>query len=262
MDLNIKFYIKIVLVLILTSCTSKINLPHSEDANTKQEVKEDSLFLFDKSRNRSIPVALYLPNSETKIENQKVVLLSHCYNQNKLGTNKYYSFITKNLASKGYFVISIQNELPTDELLPTQGDLKVLRKPIWDRGCENVLFVINEFKKSNPELDFKHLILIGHSNGGDITMLFAHKYPDLVDKIISLDNRRVDFPRISKPKIYSLRSSDQVADEGVLPTDEEQKKFNIRIIQLKNTIHNDMMDSATKKQKKEMNKYIEEFISE
>lgn len=262
MDLNIKFYIKIVLVLILTSCASKINLSHSEDANTKQEVKEDSLFLFDKSRNRSIPVALYFPNSDTKIENQKVVLLSHCYNQNKLGTNKYYSFITKNLASKGYFVISIQNELPTDELLPTQGDLKVLRKPIWDRGCENILFVINEFKKTNPELDFKHLILIGHSNGGDITMLFAHKYPNLVDKIISLDNRRVDFPRISKPKIYSLRSSDQVADEGVLPTNEEQKKFNIRIIQLKNTIHNDMMDSATKKQKKEMNNYIEEFINE
>ena len=140
--------------------------------------------------------------------------------------------------------------------------MKVLRKPIWDRGCENVLFVINEFKKSNPELDFKHLILIGHSNGGDITMLFAHKYTDLVDKIISLDNRRVDFPRISQPKIYSLRSSDQVADEGVLPTNEEQKKFNIRIIQLKNTIHNDMMDSATKKQKKEMNNYIEEFINE
>ena len=57
-----KFYIKIVLVLIFTSCASKINLSHSEDANTKQEFKEDSLFLFDKSRNRSIPVALYFPN--------------------------------------------------------------------------------------------------------------------------------------------------------------------------------------------------------
>ena len=136
-----------------------------------------------------------------------------------------------------------------------------MRKPIWERGCENILFTINEFKKTNPELDYKHLILIGHSNGGDITMLFANKYPNLVDKIISLDNRRVEFPKTSQPKIYSLRSSDQIADEGVLPTIEEQEKFKIKIIKLKNTIHNDMTDNATEKQKAEMNKYIMEFLN-
>jgi predicted peptidase len=257
-----KIYLKILLVLILTSCASNVKLSNSKLATKSYEIKFDSINLFDKSRNRNIPVALYLPKTTEKIENQKVVILSHCYNQNKLGTNKYYSFLTENLASKGYFVISIQNELPTDELLPTTGDLKVLRKPIWERGCENIMFTINEFKKTNPELDYKNLILIGHSNGGDITMLFAQKFPNLVDKIISLDNRRVEFPKTSQPKIYSLRSSDQIADEGVLPTIEEQEKFKIKIVKLKNTIHNDMMDSATKKQKAEMNKYIMEFLNE
>ncbi|MDG2432515.1 alpha/beta hydrolase, partial [Flavobacterium sp.] len=254
-------YFKVLLVLILASCASNVKLSNSKLTNRNYEVKLDSINLFDKSRNRSIPVALYLPKTNEIIENQKVVILSHCYNQNKLGTNKYYSYLTENLASKGYFVISIQNELPTDELLPTKGDLKVLRKPIWERGCENILFTINEFKKTNPELDYKHLILIGHSNGGDITMLFANKYPNLVDKIISLDNRRVEFPKTSQPKIYSLRSSDQIADEGVLPTIEEQEKFKIKIIKLKNTIHNDMTDNATEKQKAEMNKYIMEFLN-
>lgn len=257
-----KIYFKILLVLILTSCTSKTKLSNSKHATKNYEIKIDSINLIDKSRNRNIPVALYLPKTNEKIKKQKVVILNHCYNQNKLGTNKYYSFLTKNLASKGYFVISIQNELPTDELLPTQGDIKTLRRPIWERGCENILFTFNEFKKTNPELDYKHLIIIGHSNGGDITMLFAQKYPNLVDKIISLDNRRVEFPKTSKPKIYSLRSSDQIADVGVLPTKEEQEKFKIKIVQLKKTKHNDMTDNATKKQKTEMNKYIMEFLND
>lgn len=61
-----------------------------------------------------------------------------------------------------------------------------------------------------------------------------------MDKIISLDNRRMELPRTKQPRIYSLRSSDQPADEGVLPTIEEQEKFGIKIIKLPNTIHNDM----------------------
>ena len=93
-------------------------------------------------------------------------------------------------------------------------------------------------------------------------VLFAQKYPNLVDKIISLDNRRVEFPKTSQPKIYSLRSSDQIADEGILPSIEEQEKFKIIIIQLKNTTHKDMTDNATKTQKNEMNKYITEFLKE
>ena len=257
-----KIYLKILVVLILGSCSSNVKLSHSKLVSKSYEIKLDSINLFDKTRNRLIPVALYLPKTNEKSKNQKVVILSHCYNQNKLGTNKYYSFLTKNLASKGYFVISIQNELPTDELLPTSGNLKVLRRPIWERGCKNIMFTLNEFKKTNPELDYKHLILIGHSNGGDISMLFTEKYPNLVDKIISLDNRRVEFPKKSYPKIYSLRSSDQIADEGVLPTIEEQEKFKIRIVELKNTIHTEMMDNATEKQKIEMNKYIMEFLND
>ena len=257
-----KIYLKILVVLILGSCSSNVKLSHSKLVSKSYEVKLDSINLFDKTRNRNIPVSLYLPKTNEKSKNQKVVILSHCYNQNKLGTNKYYSFLTENLASKGYFVISIQNELPTDELLPTSGNLKVLRRPIWERGCKNIMFTLNEFKKTNPELDYKHLILIGHSNGGDISMLFTEKYPNLVDKIISLDNRRVEFPKKSYTKIYSLRSSDQIADEGVLPTIEEQEKFKIRIVELKNTIHTEMMDNATEKQKIEMNKYIMEFLND
>ena len=111
-------------------------------------------------------------------------------------------------------------------------------------------------------MDFKHITLIGHSNGGDMTALFPQKYPDIVDKIITLDNRRMPLPRSNQPKVYSLRSSDQVADEGVLPTVEEQKKYSIKIIKLPNTIHNDMNDNANTIQREEIRKYVLGFLLE
>lgn len=117
-------------------------------------------------------------------------------------------------------------------------------------------------KRTNPELDFKHVNLVGHSNGGDMTVLFAHKCPNLVDKIISLDNRRMEFPGTPQPKVYSLRSSDQPADEGVLLTLAEQKKFGITIIKLPNTIHNVMSDRGNKGQKREINRYVMRFLLE
>ena len=155
---------------------------------------------------------------------------------------------------------SIQHELPSDELLPMTGNAQVSRRPNWERGAQNILFVINELKNRYPTLDFKHLTLIGHSNGGDMSMLFAHKYPELVNKVISLDNRRMPFPKTKQPRIYSLRSSDQVADEGVLPNEQEQKSFGITVIKLNNTIHNDMDDNANDIQRKEINSFVLEFL--
>ncbi|MES1181205.1 MAG: alpha/beta hydrolase [Flavobacterium sp.] len=207
-------------------------------------------------------MALYLPKSDKKIENQKLVIFSHGYYANRGGSNKECSYLTAFLASKGYFVASIQHELPTDALIPQTGIPQVVRRPFWERGVKNILFVLNELRKDYPDLDYKHLILIGHSNGGDMCMLFGQEHPDLVDKIISLDNRRVAFPRTKQPKIYSLRSSDQPADEGVLPTLEEQLKYDIKIVQLKSTKHNNMDNSGNRKQKKEINKYKLTFLND
>lgn len=81
-------------------------------------------------------------------------------------------------------------------------------------------------------------------------------------KLITLDQRRYTFPRTSKPKTYSLRSSDQPADAGVLPTLEEQKTFGMMIIKLPNTIHNDMDDSGTLTQKKEVADYFLQFLKD
>lgn len=228
-------------------------------ANRNSSIKTESLDLFDKSRNRSVPVALYSPVSESgkpKAKKLKLAIINHGYGMK----NTEYSFIAETLLRHGYSVASIQHELPTDEPMPMTGKPSEVRRPFWERGAANILFVIEELKKLKPELDFKNLLLAGHSNGGDMAMLFAEKYPKSVKKLISLDNRRMRLPRLKSPRILSIRSSDQTADEGVLPTPAEQKKFKIKIVKLDRTIHNDMWDGASREQKLEMSRIISDFL--
>lgn len=206
-------------------------------------------------------MALYTSTQAAARFRQQVVLVSHGYYYNRPGSYLLYSYLAEKLASRGYFVVSIQHELPTDSLLPTTGIPQVVRRPFWDRGADNMLFVLRYLKQSRPALDFKHVTLIGHSNGGDMVALFPQKYPHEVAKIITLDNRRMALPKTKKsPQVYSLRSSDQVADEGVLPTLEEQKRLGMTIISLPHMLHNDMDDHATAEQRQQINDYILSFL--
>jgi predicted esterase len=251
-------YCLLLFGFMFTNCVSNKQKARNKTINQASNIRLDKLTLFDKERNRMIPIATYSTISNNMVKRPKIVIVSHGYGQNKGGDYLAYSYLTENLAAKGYFVVSIQHELPTDDLLPTTGVPQVVRRPFWERGANNILFVINELQRSNPQLDFKHITLIGHSNGGDMTALFCQKHPLLIDKIITLDNRRMALPRTIQPKIYSLRSSDQPADKDVLPTDEEQKTFNVKIVKLPNT----MDDNANAAQRKEINDYVEAFLKE
>lgn len=224
----------------------------------QSKVKIETLDLFDEKRNRSVPVAFYLSDFQSgKTKRKKLAIINHGYGMK----NTDYKFLAETLLANGYFVVSIQHELPTDEPMPTAGKPSEVRRPFWERGAANILFVIEKLKKSHPELDFKNLLLAGHSNGGDTVMMFGEKYPKLARKIISLDNRRMPLPRTKKTRILTIRSSDQKADEGVLPTAEERKRFKIKIVKLQNTIHNDMWDGATSEQKLEISGIISNFLN-
>jgi predicted dienelactone hydrolase len=220
-------------------------------------VTTETLPLVDKARNRSVPVVIYT-DATKQTRGPALAIISHGYG----GKNTDYGFIANYLATHGYYVASIQHEIPGDEPLPKTGNPYGTRKPSWERGVQNILFVMAELKKSRPDLDVEHLLLVGHSHGGDTSMLFAQEHPDLVETVISLDNRRMPFPRLSKPRLFSLRSSDQLPDDGVLPSPQEQAKFGIKVTKLPATIHNDMWDRATEAQKAEMLRYIDEFLRE
>lgn len=218
--------------------------------------------IFDSIRDRSIPIIIYQPKTSETTITQKLVIISHGYGQNSGKAYLDYSFIADFLASKGYFVVSLQHELPSDDSLPMNGDnLKELRMPNWERGIKNIQYTIQSLATEFDYIDTSDITLIGHSNGGDMSMLFAAEYPNEIKRAISLDNRRMPIPVTSEPKILSIRSSDQKADEGVIPTVEEQQENDIKIVQLKNTLHNNMSNSGTPEQKAEILYIIGEFMN-
>lgn len=228
---------------------------------TNCAIKLEKTIYLDTVRNRQIPIGLYAPTKQLSSEKLPLIIINHGYNENRPDSYLSYSFIAKEFASKGYFVASIQHELPTDSLLDLKGIAQIVRKSNWERGVENILFVMKTLQSKYPNIDFSNVTLIGHSNGGDMSMLFGQKYPNLVKRIISLDNRRVELPRTNAPRISTLRSSDQKADAGVLPTSEEQERFNIKVIECKDLPHSNMSDEGTKKQQKTINRWLLKLIS-
>lgn len=157
-----------------------------------------------------------------------------------------YSFLANLFAARGYMVASIQHDLATDAPLVTKvGELYVGRLPQYHRGVANIRFAIDELKKIQPNADYDHLTMIGHSNGGDISMYFAKLYPDQIKKVVTLDNLRVPFMTDGRFKIISFRSKDPVfkPDPGVIPDDEICAKAGITVVRT-SFQHNDMRDTG------------------
>lgn len=214
--------------------------------------------LYDAQKDRIIPVAVYSPRHVNK--NTPVIIFNHGYGQNDTNSYQMYSDLNIPLARKGYYVISIQHELPGDPLLTMTGNLMQTRMVNWEGGVDHILFVIKEFKKLKPELGWEELTIMGHSNGGDMAMLFATKYPELIRKAISLDHRRMIMPRCESPRIYTLRGSDYEADENVIPSIEEQQKYAITVIRLERIRHGDMDNKGSREQHDVMLRYIYRFL--
>jgi pimeloyl-ACP methyl ester carboxylesterase len=103
-----------------------------------------------------------------------------------------YSFLANFLAIRGYMVVSVQHDLESDGPMVTQaGEEYVGRRPQYNRGIANIMFVIDEMRKYQPNADYRHLTMVGHSNGGDLSMYFAKRHSDLIKKVVTLDNLRV-----------------------------------------------------------------------
>jgi dienelactone hydrolase len=216
----------------------------------------ETLALVDHARRREVPVTVYRP-APWHGDTLKPAIISHGYG----GRNTDYSFIALHLAGRGYYVASIQHEVPGDEPLRATGSPFATRKPSWERGVQNILFVLAELKRREPGVDYAKLLLVGHSHGGDTSMLFAHEHPGLVHMVLSLDNRRMPLPRTERPRVFSIRSSDQPADDGVIPPADERARLGMKVVTLPATVHDDMWDGATEGQKAEILRHIDDFLS-
>jgi hypothetical protein len=175
-----------------------------------------------------------------------------------------YSFLANLFAARGYLAISIQHDLPTDAPLVTKvGELYVGRLPMYQRGIANIRFAVDEIKKIKPNADYDRLTMVGHSNGGDISMYFAKVYPDQIKKVVTLDNLRVPFMTDGKFKILSFRSKDEVfkPDPGVVPADDICAKSGITIIQTSYQ-HTDMSDRGPENVKSTIQDMLHKFLDD
>jgi hypothetical protein len=175
-----------------------------------------------------------------------------------------YSFLANLFAARGYMVVSIQHDLDSDEPMVTKvGEEYVGRRMQYNRGIGNIMFAIDELKKIEPNADYKHLTMIGHSNGGDISMYFAKRYPDMIKKVVTLDNLRVPFVTDGKFKILSFRSEDPVfkADPGVVPDDDICAKAGITVVKT-GYQHTDMSDRGPDEVKSKIAGMLDKFLDE
>lgn len=181
-----------------------------------------------------------------------VVIISH----GDTFKNTEYSFIANSLAAQGYLVASVQHHLPNDPSPVQWKTVFETRKPRWEQGVKNILFTLSELKRIEPHLDLEKVTLIGHSNGGDISMLFASLHPDLVANIISLDSLRHPFPTANRIPILNLKGNDRKADEDAL------SESGTTIITLKSAQPVDMCDRGPEKVKLDINEIISKFLRE
>jgi pimeloyl-ACP methyl ester carboxylesterase len=227
-----------ILALIPLSSACVEERPASAIAAVTEPVP---LELTDRDRGRLVPVLLFGSGSAPR----RLALISHGYG----GNNRAYSFIARHLARQGFLVASVQHELPGDPELPTGGIPAVVRRPSWLQGGRNLEFVARELRARRLATDAP-VVLIGHSHGGDASVLLATMQPRFARALFTLDNRRATLPRTSRPRICTVRSVDQPADAGVLPSPAEAQQHRMVVVTVPGLRHNNMWDVASDVQKR------------
>ena len=233
---------------------------------SKWAIRHETLMFVDPTRgNRPVEIDVAVRRdrelqANAGMINLPVAILNHG------NTVKFteYSFLANVFAARGYMVASIQHDLATDAPLVTNvGELYVGRLPQYHRGVANIRFAIDELKKVRPNADYDHLTMVGHSNGGDISMYFAKMYPDQIKKVVTLDNLRVPFMTDGRFKILSFRSKDPVfkPDPGVIPDDAICEKAGITVVRT-TFQHNDMRDTGPDEAKASIQDMLDKFLDD
>jgi hypothetical protein len=232
---------------------------------SKWAIRHETLTFYDKQRNRPVQVDIAVRRDKEMQANAGMITLPVAV-LNHGNTVKFteYSFLANVFAARGYMAVSIQHDLASDAPLVTKiGEPYVGRLPVYERGVENIKFAVKELKKIQPSSDYDHLTLVGHSNGGDISMFFAKEYPDEVKKVVTLDNLRVPFMTDGKFKILSFRSHDAVfkPDPGVVPDGDVCEKAGITVVDT-GAQHTDMSDRGPEALKQKIQGLLSKFLDD
>src|SRR6202163_1595498 len=135
-------------------------------AASKWAIRHEALNFFDAARQRPIAVDLAVRRDyEMKANDGFWKLPVPIISNGNTVKNTEYSFLATVLAARGYLVASIQQDIPSDPPLMTKvGQPYVGRREVYEKGEANILFVLQALKKFQPNADYNHLTLVGHSN--------------------------------------------------------------------------------------------------
>jgi hypothetical protein len=233
---------------------------------SKWAIHHQTLTFYDATRNnRPVEVDIAVRrDKEMQADAGMITLPVAVLNHGNTVKFTEYSFLANVFAARGYIAISIQHDLPTDPPMVTKvGELYVGRQPQYLRGVANIKFAVQEMQKVQPNADYGHLTVVGHSAGADISMYFAKLHPELIRKVVTLDNLRVPFITDGRFKILSFRSKDPVfkTDPGVIPTEEVCEKAGITVVRT-GFQHNDMRDTGPDEAKESIQDMLDKFIAD
>ncbi|HKO69958.1 MAG TPA: alpha/beta hydrolase [Bradyrhizobium sp.] len=216
------------------------------------DVAGHTIELFDSNHGRRIPARMYHPGPRRPLA---LVLPG-------VGARPGdYSSIAGYLAKKGFAVAELQLELPGDPPIPNAADVAALRRPELTVNVESVRYFVSKVRELRYANTNSPAVLVGHSNGGDVAMLYGSQHPSQVRAIFSLDNLRVPIPRVSRPHICSIRSNNQKADKGVVPSPAQARAFNMRIEQTR-IRHEDMWNAASEREQKLITAALDSCLSD
>ncbi|MDO9299403.1 alpha/beta fold hydrolase [Bradyrhizobium sp.] len=233
---------------------------------SKWAIRHETVMFIDASRgNRPVPVHVAIRrDKEMQADAGMIKLPVAVLNHGNTVKNTEYSFLANVFAARGYIALSPQHDLPGDPPMVTKpGELYVGRLPQMQRGVDNIHFALGEMKKLQPNADYAKVTMVGHSLGGDISMLFAKEHPDHIKKVVTLDNLRVPFITEGKFKILSFRSKDTQfkPDPGVVPDAEQCEKSDITVVNT-DMQHNDMRDTGPDTAKASIQTMLDKFLND
>lgn len=251
-------------ITVLVSLSAVLTVAYF--TTTKWAIRHETLTFNDPARdNRPVAVDIAVRRDKEMQANAGMIKLPVAI-LNHGNTVKFteYSFLANVFAARGYIAISIQHDLPTDPPMVTKvGELYVGRQPQYLRGVANIKFAVEEMKNVQPNADYDHLTVVGHSAGADISMYFAKLHPELTKRVVTLDNLRVPFITDGRFKILSFRSKDPVfkTDPGVMPSKEVREKSGIEVVQT-GFQHNDMRDTGPDVAKASIQGMLDKFLED
>jgi pimeloyl-ACP methyl ester carboxylesterase len=233
---------------------------------SKWAIRHETITFYDPARgNRPVAVDIAVRrDKEMQANGGMITLPVTIINHGNTVKFTEYSFLANVFAARGYLVVSIQHDLPTDPPMVTNvGELYVGRLPQYQRDIANIRFAIDRMEKVQPNADYDHLTMVGHSMGADVSLYYAKMYPDQIKKVVTLDNLRVPFMTDGRFKILSFRSHDPVfkADPGVVPDDEICAKAGITVVRT-DFQHNDMRDTGPEQAKLSIQGMLDKFLDD